>query len=233
MLENLRCIVIDDDPMALRLIEEHIKNTDFLMLVNLYDNSIKAANQLIVNDVDLIFLDIEMPGMSGLELIEGLENRPQIIIVSSKKDYVQEAFDYEVTDYLVKPIVNYKRFLKAALRARKNLQKYKEVKKDSESIFIKEGTLLLNIFLNDIQWLEAYGDFVKIYTINKMHTVLSTLKSMEDKLPPAEFIRVHRSFIVRMDKIENIDQTNLQIAKKIIPISNSYRKSLMQRIKTL
>ena len=232
-MEKLRCIVIDDDPMALRLMEEHIKNTDFLVLVSLYDSSIEAANQLSGKGVDLIFLDIEMPGMSGLELIEVLDGNPQIIIVSSKKDYVQEAFDYEVTDYLLKPVVNYQRFLKAAGRARKKLQNLDEIGYSNKSIFIKEGTLLLNIFLNEIQWLEAYGDFVKIYTTKKMHTVLSTLKSMEDKLPSSEFVRIHRSFIVRIDKIENIDQTNLQVANRIIPISNSYRKSLMQRIKTL
>ncbi|MDN5216691.1 LytTR family DNA-binding domain-containing protein [Fulvivirgaceae bacterium BMA12] len=232
-MEKLRCIVIDDDPMALRLLEEHIKNTDFLTLVNLYDNSIEAANQLSGKEVDLIFLDIEMPGMSGLELIDVLDGKPQIIIVSSKKDYVQEAFDYEVTDYLVKPVVNYQRFLKAAGRARKKLQNLDEVGYSNKSIFIKEGTLLLNIFLNEIQWLEAYGDFVKIHTTKKMYTVLSTLKSMEDKLPASEFVRIHRSFIVRIDKIENIDQTNLQVANRIIPISNSYRKPLMQRIKTL
>ncbi len=232
-MEKLRCIVIDDDPMALRLLEEHIKNTDFLTLVNLYDNSIEAANQLSGKEIDLIFLDIEMPEMSGLELIEVLDGKPQIIIVSSKKDYVQEAFDYEVTDYLVKPVVNYQRFLKAAGRARKKLQNLDEIGYSNKSIFIKEGTLLLNIFLNEIQWLEAYGDFVKIHTTKKMYTVLSTLKSMEDKLPASEFVRIHRSFIVRIDKIENIDQTNLQVANKIIPISNSYRKPLMQRIKTL
>lgn len=232
-MEKLRCIVIDDDPMALRLLEEHIKNTDFLTLVNLYDNSVEAANQLSGKEIDLIFLDIEMPEMSGLELIEVLDGKPQIIIVSSKKDYVQEAFDYEVTDYLVKPVVNYQRFLKAAGRARKKLQNLDEIGYSNKSIFIKEGTLLLNIFLNEIQWLEAYGDFVKIHTTKKMYTVLSTLKSMEDKLPASEFVRIHRSFIVRIDKIENIDQTNLQVANKIIPISNSYRKPLMQRIKTL
>ena len=232
-MDKLRCIVIDDDPMALRLMEEHIEHTDFLILLDMFSDPIQAANQLPRKEVDLIFLDIEMPGMSGLELIETLESNPQVIIVSSKKDYVQEAFDYEVIDYLVKPVVKYQRFLKAATRARKNLQRLRGENKGEESIFIKEGTLLLNIFLNDILWLEAYGDFVKIHTTKKMHTVLSTLKSMEDKLPPQDFIRVHRSFIVRMDKVENIDQTNLQIAKKIIPISNSYRKPLMQRIKTL
>lgn len=232
-MDKLRCIVIDDDPMALRLLEEHINNTAFLILLNLFNDPIEAANKLPREQVDLIFLDIEMPGMSGLELIDILESGPQVIIVSSKKDYVQEAFDYEVIDYLVKPVVSYQRFLKAATRARKNLQRLRGEKKGEESIFIKEGTLLLNIFLKDILWLEAYGDFVKIHTIKKLHTVLSTLKSMEDKLPPQDFIRVHRSFIVRLDKVENIDQTNLQITKKIIPISNSYRKPLMQRIKTL
>ena len=179
-MDKLRCIVIDDDPMALRLMEEHIEHTDFLILLDMFSDPIQAANQLPRKEVDLIFLDIEMPGMSGLELIETLESNPQVIIVSSKKDYVQEAFDYEVIDYLVKPVVKYQRFLKAATRARKNLQRLRGENKGEESIFIKEGTLLLNIFLKDILWLEAYGDFVKIHTTKKMHTKIKLLKILSN-----------------------------------------------------
>lgn len=232
MSKILKCIAVDDDKMSLKILEGLIENTRSLQLVGTYSDPVEASNVLQSEQVDLLFLDVEMPAMSGLDLIGTLEKTPQIIIVSSKEKYALDSYDYNVTDFLLKPVENYARFLKAVQKAIKNDGSTKGPNEE-DHIFIKVDSLLLNFNYQDIYWVEAYGDYVKIHTDQKVYTVYCTLKMMEEKLPHTEFIRVHRSYIVRIDKIKNIDQNNLQIRDKIIPISNSYRGSFFKRINTL
>jgi DNA-binding LytR/AlgR family response regulator len=233
--KRLSCAVVDDDTMTLKIMESLVKKTESLQLLGSFQDPVAAANALQSQPVELLFLDVEMPDMSGLELIKTLNPKPQIIIISSKKEYALEAFDYEVTDYLLKPVASYARFLQAVQRVQ---AKHKKSAIDtpsakSEHIYLKVDSLLVKFNLKDIYWIEAFGDYVRVKTTDKLHTVYATLKSVEDTLPSEEFLRVHRSYIVRIDKIVNIDQSNLQVDNKIIPVSQSYRKKLLESITTL
>lgn len=234
--EVLSCMVVDDDPLFLTIIKGLIRKTSFLKLEGAYSNPIAAGNALIKTPVDLVYLDIEMPEMTGFELLASLSVAPQTVLVSSKKEYALEAFDFKVTDYLLKPIDNYQRFLKSALKAKANLEKKNArppARKEHRSIFVKDGSKFVKLCFEDIIYLEAFGDFVKVKTIEKNYVVYATLKSMIGKLPNMEFIQVHRSFIVRVDKIENLDMNNIQIGKSIIPISRSFKNGVLQRITML
>ena len=228
----MNCIAVDDDLLSLKILEGLIAKTDMLNLLGTFSNAVEVANVTREADIDLIFLDVEMPEMTGLELIKILDKKPQIIIVSSKRKYALDSYNYDVVDYLLKPVKNYARFLQAVQKAYKNFEQL-NVKETDDYIFIKVDSLLLNFNFNDILWLEAFGDYVKIHTNRKVYTVYTTLKAMEQKLPKDDFFRIHRSYIVRIDKIKNVDQSNLQIESKIIPISNTYRHSFFERINTL
>ncbi len=233
MSNPITCIAIDDDPMSLKIIESLIDKTDFLKLLGVFENPMDALP--LVDKTDLIFLDMEMPEMTGLELLGSLKNPPQIIIVSREKKYALESFEYEVTDYLIKP-ANPSRFLKAVLKVKRNLENRSgkdPVEKEQEALFIKVDSMLQNFVLKDILWIEAYGDYVKIKSKDRLHTVYSTMKNIESKLPEDLFVRVHRSYIINIQKIVNIDLTNLQIDDKIIPIGSNYKANLMSKIKIL
>jgi DNA-binding LytR/AlgR family response regulator len=228
------CIVVDDDILTLKIVKSLIEKTSFLRLKGFFDDAIQAADFLRQEKVDLIFLDVEMPDMTGLELLEALETQPQIVLISSKEKYAIKAFQYEVTDYLLKPIENYSRFLKAAQRAKANIEKNTApASQKNPDIYLKIDSLLVRFNLQGILWIEAYGDYVKVKTAPQVYVVYATLRSVEEALPASEFIRIHRSYIVRIDKIVNIDATNLQIEKKILPIGSSYRKKLLEKINTL
>ncbi len=230
MKDKLNCIVVDDDAMSLKVVEALIKKTDFLHMEGLYESSLKATEALQKFAIDLIFLDVEMPDMNGLELISTLQNPPQTVLISQNRNYALDAFQYDVTDYLLKPI-SYDRFLKASRKALENVQKEQSLENEGvHNIFVKIDSLLVNFNVNDIYWVEAFGDYVKIKTSDEVHTVYTTMKALVEKLPHHEFVRIHRSFIVRIDKIKNIGATNLQILNRIFPIGNSYKKDLMERI---
>ena len=236
MKDQLSCIIVDDDPMSIKIMEAHVAKTAFLEHTASFSNSIEAAAALRDSDIDLVFLDVEMPEMSGLDLIKTLEHRPEIILVTSQKDYALEAFELAVSDFLLKPVDDYSRFLKACLKVQKELQKEKVAvsgEDTSDNIFLKIDSLLVNFKMNEILWIEAYGDYVKVHTSDKVHVVYSTLKAVAENLPSSEFVRIHRSYIVRIDQIKNIDAYNLQIENHIIPISKSYKSDLLEKIKTL
>ncbi len=237
MPDSIRCIIVDDDRMSLRILQSLVEKTDFLSLVGAYDNALRAARALVEQEVDLLFLDVEMPDMTGLELIETLERKPQIIITTSKEQYAMKAFDHDAADFLLKPIENYARFLKAVRKAMGNLRKPAPVTpagaEPVNTVFVKVDSLLVSFNLKEVHYIEAYGDYVKIHTEGKTYVVHTKLRTVEDTLPDRDFARVHRSFIVRIDKIKNIDTSNLQVGTKIIPISNSYRPLLMEKIQTL
>jgi DNA-binding LytR/AlgR family response regulator len=237
MPDSIRCIIVDDDRMSLRILQSLVEKTDFLSLVGAYDNALQAARALVEQEVDLLFLDVEMPDMTGLELIETLERKPQIIITTSKEQYAMKAFDHDAADFLLKPIENYARFLKAVRKAMGNLRKpaapTSAGAEPVNTVFVKVDSLLVSFNLKEVYYIEAYGDYVKIHTESKTFVVHTKLRTVEDTLPERDFARVHRSFIVRIDKIKNIDTSNLQVGTKIIPISNSYRPLLLEKIQTL
>ncbi len=227
--------MVDDDQMSLKILKSLVNQTPFLQLDGAYDNAIAAFNALIDIKIDILFLDVEMPEMTGLELLDSLSQPPQIILTTSKQNYAADGFDYEVADFLLKPINNYSRFLKAVRKAKANLEKpdIKTISNGTNQIFIKVDSLLIRFNLDDILYIEAFGDYIKIHTEQKTHVVHAKLRIVEEKLPENDFVRIHRSYIVRLDKIINIDPSNLEVGKVVIPISNSYRANLLAKIRTL
>jgi DNA-binding LytR/AlgR family response regulator len=229
----MNCIVVDDDAMARMLIEHYISQNEDLKLVASCESAIEAANVLKKHSVDLMFLDVEMPEMTGIEFIESLVQHPQVILITSKEQYALDAFDMEVTDYLLKP-VKYARFLKAIQRAQKrNPVAEAPTPTEDQHVFIKTEGRLVNLELSDIQWIEAQGDYVKVQTPKESYIVHGTIKSYEEKLPDASFVRVHRSYIVRIDQIVDIADASIVIGRSVIPIGASFKETLLKRLKML
>lgn len=230
----MNCIIIDDDEMSRRVVEEFISRTDFLNLTNSFTNAVEAINYLKQGDeTQLIFLDVEMPEMTGIEFLNSLNHTPQVIIVSSKEKYAIQAFDYSVTDYLLKPIT-YARFFKAASKAYEIFNKGRSLADTDKEIFIKKNSSLVRIKYNDILWVEALENYVVINTISDKFTIHFTMKSIENQLPMVKFKRVHRSFIVNVSRITSIEDNSVVIkmteGKKVIPIGKSYREKLLNEI---
>ncbi len=230
----MNCIIIDDDEMSRRVVEEFINRTDFLNFNSSFSNAVEAINYIKQGEeVHLIFLDIEMPEMSGIEFMNSLTLPPQVIIISSKEKYAIQAFDYSVTDYLLKPIT-YARFFKAASKAYEIFNKNRSVVDVDKEIFIKKNSSLVRIKYNDILWVEALENYVVINTTNDKFTIHFTMKSIENQLPSVKFKRVHRSFIVNVSRITSIEDNSVIIKmnenKKVIPIGKSYREKLLSEI---
>lgn len=226
----MNCIIIDDDKLSRRIVEEFVNKTEGLNLINSYENAVDAINAFNEEaDIDLIFLDIEMPEMSGIDFLETLKNPPQIIIISSKDKYALSAFEYDVTDYLLKPI-SYGRFFKAVDKANDRFNKSK-IDTRGEEIFIKKNSALVRLKYQDILWVEALENYVIFNTFSDKYTIHFTMKAIEQKLPTNRFTRVHRSYIVNTSSINVIEDNSVVIktkdGNKTIPIGKSYKDKLM------
>ena len=228
----MNCIIIDDDEMSRKIIEEFISRTDQLRLLASFENAVDAINVFSSDeDVDLIFLDIEMPEMSGIDFLETLTNPPQIIIISSKEKYALDAFNHDVTDYLLKPI-SYSRFFKAINKA--NVRFKNKVDSKEDEIFIKKNSALVRLKYEEILWIEALENYVIFNTFSEKYTIHFTMKAVENKLPSSKFTRVHRSFIVNTSRINVIEDNSIIIkvhdGSKSIPIGKSYKDNLLKDI---
>ena len=206
-----------------------------LELVSECNDATEALNFLNSAQIDLLLLDIEMPDMSGLELTQKLGNRrPLIIFTTAKKDYAVEAFELSVVDYLIKPIA-LPRLKQAIDKANEAIESNKQELKVEEQgfVFVKDNGILKRISIDDILFLEAMGDYVKVHTAQKFHVVHATLKSIEEKLPASKFIRVHRSFIVAINKIDFIQEGTISIGKTSIPVADTHKSNLNKRLNLL
>jgi DNA-binding LytR/AlgR family response regulator len=228
----MTCLIIDDNPIARATLNQLAIQVKDLDVISEYCNAIDAYHHLETRETDLIFLDIEMPEMSGLELTRNLRGKDTIIIfTTSKKEYAAEAFELNVADYLVKPVTP-ARFLQAVGKAREIMESKKEdvqVKSD-EFIFVRDSSITRRIKFDDILYAEAMGDYIKFYTKEKTYAIHGTLKAAEEKLPSSNFIRVHRSYIIALDKIDTLQEGGLVIHGQFLPIADAYRKSLNSRI---
>ncbi|MFN5628584.1 MAG: LytR/AlgR family response regulator transcription factor [Bacteroidota bacterium] len=225
----MNCIIVDDDDLSRFAINHFVEKTPGLNLIGSYSNAAEALLAIRENDVHLIFLDVEMPEMSGLQFLDTFENLPQVVMVTVNKEYGADAFDYNVTDFLLKP-VEYARFLKSVDKARAIEDSFHVGPSGSNDIFIKKDHRLIRLPLSEILFVEALADYVNIYTTSNRFTVLSTMKSIENKLPTKDFCRVHRSFLVRVDKIKEIEDNAITIEDKTIPVSRSYKDHLLKKI---
>jgi DNA-binding LytR/AlgR family response regulator len=227
----MNCIIIDDDKLSRRVIEEYLNKTESLTLLGSFATAVEAINFLKQHEnVDIIFLDIEMPEMSGIDFLDTLKNHPQIIIISSKGKYALDAFEYDVTDYLLKPIT-YARFYKAVDKAVSRTQKSNLSSIGKDEIFIKKNSSLVRLKYDDILWVEALENYVIFNTFSDKFTIHFTMKAVEQKLPSTKFVRVHRSYIVNTSSIDEIDDNTIMVktsdGNKSIPIGKSYRDKLM------
>lgn len=228
MNSPVKCLIIDDDIFSAKIIQKFIQDTDFLELVDTATGGIEASRMLRDNTIDLLFLDIEMPGMSGLDLLTTIQNKDLLVIVTSaSREYAVEAFEQNVIDYLVKP-VSYPRFLIAAQKACDKLNQRQQASTTADFTFVKVEQKLVKIYFADIQYIEALGDYVHIVSNNKKTIVYATLKATVSRFPANKFIRVHRSFIVNLDAITAVEGNNVAIGTKFIPIGATYAKSVLQ-----
>jgi len=231
----MTCIIVDDNIMARMAMKKIVEQVNGLSLIDECENAIEAYNLINKKPVDLLLLDIEMPGMTGLELTKNLGKKsPLIIFTTAKTNYAVDAFELNVVDYLVKPI-DPARFLKAIEKVKEALEsKRAEVEvKDKEFVFIKDNGVLKKISADDILYLEAMGDYVKIFTSQKFHIVHATLKSIEEKLSSSKFMRVHRSYIIALNKIDFIEEGVININGVAIPVADGYKNLLNSRLNLL
>jgi DNA-binding LytR/AlgR family response regulator len=218
--------------MAMKKLVEQVKE---LKLTAECENAMEAYNIINKGAVDVLLLDIEMPGMSGIELTRNLgKKRPFIIFTTGKTNYAVEAFELNVVDYLVKP-VDPARFIQAIDKVKQAMSSNEEEieVKDKEFVFVKDNGVLRKIPIDEIFYLEAMGDYVKVFTSQKFHIVHATLKSIEEKLPSKKFMRVHRSYIVSINKIDYIEEGTINIKGVAIPVADAYRSALNSRLNLL
>jgi two-component system, LytTR family, response regulator len=226
----LRCAIVDDSTLQRLSIVRLIENHPSLNLVAEYNNAIEAKMGLAATEIDLIFLDIEMPILSGFDLLDDLIHKPQVIFVTGKTKYAFKAFDYDAVDYLRKPISK-DRFLNAVHKAVTNYKLKNDEGFDEEDfIFVKSNLKKRKVFLNELRYIEALGDYVKLVTEHDALVVLSTMKAFESLLPPERFLRIHKSYIVNLDKVERYNSKVIELEKEQLPLSRNRKADLIEAL---
>jgi two-component system, LytTR family, response regulator len=235
-MEQMKCIIIDDNPIARVVTRELLNQISFLEILAEFSNPFEAIEYIQKHDVDLLLLDIEMPKMTGLQFLKHVENHPLTILITSNPNYALEAHEYNIVDFLVTPI-NEDRFLKSILRAQNILKSQQKIidspSSDDIAFFIKEKTIISKIETKHILFLQSYGDYVKIHTTSKNYTVRLNLKVAETKLPSKQFVRVHRSYMVAVDKIESIEENEIKIGNHLIPLGDNYKTDFLNKLNFL
>lgn len=218
---KINCIAIEDEPLALKKIKEFIEDVDFLNLLEGFDNAIDAIGFLKKNSVDLIFLDIRMKKLSGIQFLESLQLKPKVIITSAYDEYALKGYELDVVDYLLKPFA-FERFLKSVDKVYNQLNGI-ESNESKEYIFVKTEYRIEKIEIKDILYIQGMKDYLQIHTADRKIMTLQTFKNLLEILPQTDFQRVHNSYIVSISKIENIERNRIRIRSDLIPISDSYK----------
>jgi two-component system LytT family response regulator len=242
---KLKCIAVDDEPLALDIIEDYISKVPFLELVKRTENAIEALQLVQAGGIDLVFLDVQMPELTGIQFLKIAGGKASYILTTAYSQYALESYDLNVSDYLLKPIA-FDRFYKAVEKVH-NLVKIaepltpaqpevKEVKKPvviqpvQDFMFVKTEHKIQKIELDDILYIEGLKDYISIYTKAERVITLQNMKKMEETLPSSQFIRVHKSYIISLDKIESIERSRISICGKMIPVGDTYRDEFFKRI---
>ena len=237
----ISCLIIEDEPLARNLMTEYVNKIPYLRLIQACSNPIAALEILRNEPVDLLFLDIQMPELTGISLLKTLRKKPFVILTTAYSQYALEGYELDVVDYLLKPIT-FERFLKAVdkVSQRTNVSAMQSVQPKNEVtatasptyVFIKDGTKLVKVFFDDILYVEGMKDYVTIYTVNQKITTLQRLKVLEEQLPAEKFFRIHHSFIVAIRAIDAVHKGEVTIGNRQIPISESYRKAFRDFIES-
>lgn len=230
----MNVLIVDDNEIARDIVSQIAGRIKDVKILGECADALQAYNLLQETPVDVILLDIEMPGMSGLELTRNLGKGPVIIFTTSKRDYAVEAFELNVADYIIKPVTP-ARLIQAIDKARELLASAEEELNVSEEefIFIRDSNIIRRLKLDDILFVESMRDYVKLHTAQKFYAIHNTLKAVEDRLPAAKFLRVHRSFIIAIDKIDTIRDGVIIVQDKTVPVADAYRATLNRRMNVL
>lgn len=225
----INCIAVDDEPLALRLLEDNISKVPYLKLVATCNDAFEAMAVLNNEKIDLIFVDIQMPGLSGLQFVGSLESRPMVIFITAYKQYALDSYELAVIDYLVKP-VPLERFIKACNRAKElyELRNSKQSTSNAEYFFVNADYSQVKVVFSDIIWIEGLGDYLKIHlkSTNKPLVIRSSLKGIEAELPDGKFIRIHKSWLLAIDEITAIRKNSVFIGQKEFSVGESYREAV-------
>jgi len=229
---KIKCVIIDDEPLARKGLKEYVSDVDFLELVGEFDNPIKATELISRGEVQLIYLDIQMPKLNGIDFFKSLAKAPPVIFTTAYPQYAVEGFELNALDYLVKP-VSFDRFFKAALKAKEYYEiREKNVAEGTHNaagyFFIKADNKLIKLIYDDILFAEALQNYVVIHTKERKYITYLTFKSVEEYLPEEKFLKTHKSYIVATDKIDSIEGNNIRIGTHDIPISRNLKEQVME-----
>ena len=233
---KLNCVIVEDEPLARKLLTDYVNKVPTLNLIEACSNPLTAIELLRNNKVDLLFLDVQMPEITGITLLKSLQVKPLVILTTAYSEYALEGYELDVVDYLLKPIT-FERFLRAVDKATQRIDNGKSPVVVQEKttadpsqpfVFVKDGTKLVKIMLDDILFVEGLKDYVTIHTRQQKVVSLQRLKSLETQLPVDKFIRIHNSYIVSLRAIDVIHKGEVQIGDKILPIGDTYRKSFKE-----
>ncbi len=232
----IRCLVVDDEPLALDILEDYISKVPFLHLVKTTTSAIEGLS-LVQNDaIDLVFLDVQMPELTGIQFLKIINGKCDVILTTAYSQYALDGYDLDVVDYLLKPIA-FDRFYKAAQKVlqssgntNSSAPEVLSVQKNHDFIFVKTEHKIQKIYLDDILYIEGLKDYISIFTRSERIITLQNMKKMEESLPSKSFIRVHKSYIIALGKIESIERSRIQIGEKIIPIGDTYREYFFKQI---
>lgn len=235
MGEKINCIIVDDEPMAREILESHLKRIDSIDIKGSCKNAVEAFNLLNSEPVDLIFLDINMPEINGLSFAKSINDNLKIIFTTAYREYAIDGFDLKAVDYLLKPI-SFERLYQSILKYKNESMVFRqEVSTDdshenAEFFFVRSERKMIKINFTEIDYIESLADYVKIYAQGKITLTRETISSIEAKLPKKDFMRVHRSYIISINKINSFTQEFIEIGKKAIPISRSYKNDVKERL---
>ena len=227
----IECIIIEDEPLARKLIEDYISRISYLSLLQSFSDPLKGLQFLQDRHIDLLFLDVQMPDLTGLGLLKILNQRPYVILTTAYSDYALDGYELDVTDYLLKPIV-FERFLQAVDRVKSRKENQSNPipleetisSSDPDIMFVKDGTKLVRVNINDIMYIEGLKDYVSIYTPGQKIVSLQRMKNLEVHLPKSKFIRIHHSYIIATKWLQSIHKDYVEINHVSIPIGETYRK---------
>jgi DNA-binding LytR/AlgR family response regulator len=230
---RIKCIIVDDEPLSQDVLKKYVADTPMLELLEVCSNAFEANQIIALNDVQIMFLDINMPKISGISFAKTMTKPPLIIFTTAYPEYAIEGFEVDAIDYIVKPF-SYERFLKATNKAieKINLSQLKTIVSDS-FILLKSDKKVFKINYDDINYLQSFGDYIKVYTIDKCLVVHDTFKNMQVQLPVQYFQRIHKSYIVALNKIKYIDGNQIKIVEELLPIGLNYKEELLKRLNKL
>lgn len=236
---EVRCLAIDDEPLALEIITDYISKVPFLKLVRTFDNAIDSIDFIKSNKIDLIFLDIQMEALTGIQLLRVLKDKPEVIFTTAYDSYALEGFELDAADYLLKPF-SFERFIKAVDKVYNKIKLGRSATAGEDHItignpveryiFVKTGNKLQKVFFRDILFIEGQGDYLRINTPNERIMTLQKFSKLEELLPAENFMRVHKSFMVAIDKIESITRNRIKIGDELIPVGDSYKKQFYDKL---